>query len=485
MTQVQTLRSWLDERVSTSPHGERLPTYAAMARSFGVGVSTVRGVVGHYRARGRVHSVRGRGTFVGPAPETTPVDADLQTVSSKQSLVQAFAAAIEHGEFRRGDALPLVKQIALQFGVRPSTATGAYRSLARTGYVTQIGKRYWVGDLRTLTDLHAPREVYFFTHYPDDFEGLCRNTYVWRQVFWDLSYELSACGVALKLRHHDRFNDYLRRWRHDRRFPLGMVIAELDRLDVSHYVSAAKGMAGRGGRTGPSLVASISRKEVVRAARDRFAVLHQGNANTMMARAAAEWCARTRFSDIGYLCAHGHDLREAMRFMIELLHLQPGAPMRIAVDPERGVTTPTQAVDLMLKTGAPMAYFDGLLDKYGSATWDDVVSRLVFRSGLDRLLGDSPRRSLWIGQDHSLVTAINQWRLDSRRDTPEDMSLLALGMHPRYLNLDISSCSVDWRLLGYRIAHLLMGTLPMERTRQGFVRLNAHLTHRKTTRFEP
>jgi len=63
---------------------------------------------------------------------------------------------------------------------------------------------------------------------------------------------------------------------------------------------------------------------------------------------------------------------------------------------------------------------------------------------------------------------------------PDDVSLIA-DNDLRHLARGISACVPDWRTIGYSAAHCLIGDVPVEKTRQGFIRPAALFLHRMTT----
>jgi GntR family transcriptional regulator len=70
-------------------------------------------------------------------PENPPVlQIDLASeLPASEQIVRGLRATLLAGQFRPGDQLPSVRQLALDLGVHHNTVAGAYRQLAEEGWL--------------------------------------------------------------------------------------------------------------------------------------------------------------------------------------------------------------------------------------------------------------------------------------------------------------------------------------------------------------
>ena len=84
-------------------------------------------------------------------------------MSKYGQLVQGIISAIERGDYRRGDALPSLRQLVQQHAVSLNTARRAYYELERLGFAEAQPRRGYVvaagasvADERLVAPLGAP-----------------------------------------------------------------------------------------------------------------------------------------------------------------------------------------------------------------------------------------------------------------------------------------------------------------------------------------
>ncbi|HEV3153180.1 MAG TPA: GntR family transcriptional regulator [Candidatus Baltobacteraceae bacterium] len=71
---------------------------------------------------------------------TLSVDPDLD-VAPFQQIAAQLREFVERGDLRPGDALPTVRQLAVDLGVAPNTVARAYTDLQDAGWLTSDGRR--------------------------------------------------------------------------------------------------------------------------------------------------------------------------------------------------------------------------------------------------------------------------------------------------------------------------------------------------------
>ena len=70
------------------------------------------------------------------SPQTPVLQIDLAApLPASEQIVRGLRAVLLAGQFRPGDQLPSVRQLALDLGVHHNTVAGAYRQLAEEGWL--------------------------------------------------------------------------------------------------------------------------------------------------------------------------------------------------------------------------------------------------------------------------------------------------------------------------------------------------------------
>ncbi|MGP3928457.1 GntR family transcriptional regulator [Nonomuraea sp. KM88] len=117
--------------------GEPVPSEAALEAEFDIARSTARNVARELRRRRLVHTVRGEGTFVGPAgvPRAKPTRAKYAIIADD------LAARIRRGELRPNRAIPSEQVLMRQYGVAKVTARLAVSRLREQRWVVTVPHR--------------------------------------------------------------------------------------------------------------------------------------------------------------------------------------------------------------------------------------------------------------------------------------------------------------------------------------------------------
>ncbi|PZG17960.1 GntR family transcriptional regulator [Nonomuraea aridisoli] len=117
--------------------GERVPSEAALEAEFGIARTTARNVARELRRRRLVHTVRGEGTFVGPAgvPRVKP------TRALHARIAEDLVARIRRGELRPDRPFPSDTTLMRQYGVARVTARRAVSRLRERRWVVTVPQR--------------------------------------------------------------------------------------------------------------------------------------------------------------------------------------------------------------------------------------------------------------------------------------------------------------------------------------------------------
>jgi DNA-binding GntR family transcriptional regulator len=133
--------------------GEAVPSEAEFEIDYGISRVTARRVTRELRARGLVHTLQGKGTFVGPVgvpiiQRRTPI---------YQEIAGEVAERIRKGEFRPNRPIPSEKMLMEQYDVAKVTARNSVAFLRDQGWVFTVPHRgtyvsqpdKWPGSLET------------------------------------------------------------------------------------------------------------------------------------------------------------------------------------------------------------------------------------------------------------------------------------------------------------------------------------------------
>jgi DNA-binding GntR family transcriptional regulator len=117
--------------------GEAVPSEAEFEIDYGIARTTARHVTRELRARGLVHTLQGKGTFVGPVgvpiiQRRTPI---------YQEIASEVANRIRRGEIKVNRRIPSEKLLMRQYGVAKATVRNSVAFLRAQGWVFTVPYR--------------------------------------------------------------------------------------------------------------------------------------------------------------------------------------------------------------------------------------------------------------------------------------------------------------------------------------------------------
>lgn len=116
--------------------GHLAPSEAQIVARWGVARITARKAIAVLRERGLVHTVRGKGTFVGP--EGTPHN---PRATKAASIAAELAEEIRAGQYERDVPLPSETALAQRFDVAKGTIRAAVAILREQGWAYTVPMR--------------------------------------------------------------------------------------------------------------------------------------------------------------------------------------------------------------------------------------------------------------------------------------------------------------------------------------------------------
>lgn len=471
---VRTFRSWLSEQLESLPDGTRLMPARELASTFAISQSSVTRILRDFAKRNRIHRVRGSGTFSGPAPAAPPVAGAGET-DSPRALVDKIESLIFNGTLRRGSALPSLTYMKQRFRVGGDTVTRAYRMLAQRRRVHKVGRRYWVGSLDTLLKETQGKAVYLVrigTHAAET-SGL-----IW--AYEKLEKELLANGYCLRVISERQFRDRLSS--SGRQFPMAYGFV----LHCFTTESAFRETIGllqknrlrwRQSRA-PALAVVVNFKPD----RSPIVILNCGHVDTVVARTCAGFLD-SRGADKVVLAIPRYEkplvFERLIKLYPELRYLNEHAVCTVAVDGP----PPGGPDDLLTAARAskPWGWFDSIITKYRPISQADVQAMFSFHDSLEELFAAHTDGHTWVFNSARAAHDAWNWCTAHGIDIPGRVSIVSLENSPQLLENGITACVPDWDVIGYMMAHRIIGDFPVALSHSGSLEMKATVLEREST----
>jgi DNA-binding transcriptional regulator YhcF (GntR family) len=473
------LSEWLEHQIQSGDPGQRLPTNVELSSHFGLSQTTVRKVLRGFQERDLLYCVPGKGTFV---PQATPEEGEalFRPASSAHNLSRSILRAISRGEIKRGEPLPPVKVMSLQYRVTPATVSAAYRLLVDDGHAMQVGKRYWVHEPADLAVLPGSGRAVLFHHGDASLENFVSHS-IWRQGLFEMEAELQACKVRLTYADAAELPSRMTEWQRSQRYPTGIVVASEDADYLAELGNTMERFLAKAGPIGPRVLFSGIR---TRHRSKRVYHFSHGHIPTMRARETARFCARHGFHTlcvfINNVPRRPSEPRDCLRLIPELRNFDPDATIRFYIRKQRDI------VDAQSYYAALRAAFDGqyllsLAGKYRATSFRQLEEMITVVDNLHDAYARVKPGALWYFTGDATAADAVEWCRQHGRSIPRDVSILSSYNDARYYHVGLSSCVADWRTIGYLMAHALIGDIPIERTTKGYIRTKVRIYERQTT----
>jgi len=492
----QDIREWVDRFIAQNPPGTQLPFDRNLARLLDCSVMSVRRVLSDYAAKGLLQRRNRRGTRIPPspaseeqhqAPESTPRNDRRRSVTAiHDDLLKAIAS----GTYKRGTALPLNKQIALQLQVSTHTVTSAYRLLEKEGYATKVGKRYWVGGVAGSLNLDTRRECVVLS--PDDlslgsllrFQPRDMGSFNLSMALQKTESHLEAEGWRFAYHTYSELRALTRRWKERGYLPDGFMLFGRDQgfaneKDFRTMHGALSALASRMHVPLPRTLV-VAKNFICSAPRCLFFSI--GHTYKVRARATAQFALRVNPANLTVIFTEDSQFRDLMNFL--------------RIYPEIRGTNTTMNLAIMLVSdepdGAPGRILRKLDSTYGfehlkmrmavdgTFSREDLKGLFHGTRSITEPLVRMDGRSMFVFRYDEHAAEALQWCTRHRVRLGEDVFLLSFDNNPDFFGRGISACISDWETDGYLMAHALIGDIPIARTRRGFIRAQARILRRLT-----
>jgi DNA-binding LacI/PurR family transcriptional regulator len=122
------------------------------------------------------------------------------------------------------------------------------------------------------------------------------------------------------------------------------------------------------------------------------------------------------------------------------------------------------------------------LRKYADIPVSDFLEHIQLFDSAEKAIEKCLDSDLWIFSNAVHAAYADEWCAKHGRKVPQDVSIISLENDHRCYHLGISYCDVDWEKIGYVMAHVITGALPVMKTTKGFIRTEARVVERLTTK---
>ncbi|MBN1675561.1 MAG: GntR family transcriptional regulator [Kiritimatiellae bacterium] len=476
--------AWIRQKLAEGAPGERLPTDAQMAEMFGLSKSTVRRLLARHAGGDVLSRIPGKGSFLSGPPQPPPVCEPPRT--SAENIAAQILDDIHAGVLRRGQVLPPVKQMVYRLRVSAATVRRAYGLLRQRHVVTRTGRTYRIGGFTEVLRPGADRDVMLFGEKPSHIARLFTTDEL-APAYRKMELELHANGLVLHVEPLEAIGRLLPLWRRRRQLPqaLALWLANLSDFEVHQKTYARiRRLADALGRRPPALLVDGYGPAPPRCPRG-IHLISRGNIVTASARMLAEYLVRCGWRAACFFAEHEDPKRviQWVKARAELKHLDPEFEFRMVARAEGGgreARRSGQALTNVLRTPGTAL----VLTKYERVPVDVLLGELVILRNFAELYARFPHARMWVFLKDRCAADALHWARDAGVPVPRALSIISTEHDPNYYHLGLSCCMPDYEQIGYQMAHALIGEIPIRRTTKGYIRTEALLMEKETTRRE-
>jgi DNA-binding transcriptional regulator YhcF (GntR family) len=466
---LEKVRSWTEDQLQNLKPGDQFPTDRQIAAALNVSIGTVMKVTRDLAGQGKLERTRGRGTIVaGQDTPTPPLPQANQT--SPQAIADAIYQSICSGDIQHGQALPQVKYMSYRFKVTERTVTEGYRELVKRGWVTRVGKTFWVGRLSDLVYLGKKKQVYLFIRDSDDFSPLFQKD-VFSLAFQRMEQELLAYGYLLRYENSAKFSQLVTDWIAHDDIPAGLIFTYTTNSWFSQLLPDIRKLQAVPDRDRPAILLEWGAGMYNLRLPDTK-VHSRGYVLTSAARALGLYLQRKNYREVALFVNEG--------ILREFWTIDPGIKCRVTIRPVK----PQAAYRERLKNKVIPTEIAAVVETEKGRTripYEDLTQEVTITREFSTQFRKLTYIPLWVfSQSSQAVRALN-WAEKKGVKVPEDISIISLENYPRYLHHGLTFCGPDWDNIGYLMAHAIINDFPVEKTRQGFIRTRARVVEKLTT----
>lgn len=462
---------WIEQEITRLAPGTALPTENEFAAQWRLSVRSIRAVLNGLKKKGLLLRIPGKGTFVPQDFSPGPLLPRLQPTSSAQTLADCLRTLIGKGIYPPGNPMPPPKSISHTYGVAVPTVRSALTILCRNGSIHRIGRLYWPG--REPSERSSRKSATVYVLHPDN-EGLSEalRRYHLYPAFFSLEKELYRHGYTLRflrggnlreLLHRVRFQDdkdslVIFSWRKNQFFP---GIAER----LSELFPPQKNL-----RKKVLIISPL--KELIS---KQFSQVCTGHLGTRLAQRVAGFVLEHRISSLAIAVDIDQPMQWSLagyfKIYVETKNLSPRTQIVFYVKSRNS----GHLQNAMNTNAQAIAALSAKYDNWHSGKHDPGLFRMT--DDILDCVAEANVRQLTVFAQEEPALAAKTW-LENHRRTVPSTSILSLQNGADCLEHGITVCEYDPEKTGQMWAHALIGTIPVQRTRKGFIQSQVHLIER-------
>jgi DNA-binding transcriptional regulator YhcF (GntR family) len=486
-TPSEKLSLWVEEQLRARKPGYRFPSDSELAASFSVSPRTVERLLKKYRQSGQLLRIRGKGTFM-PGGAELKERAPQEAKSSSEAIVDVMRDAICSGSLMRGDSLPQVKYISRKFKTSAATVSRAYRQLESMGYVAKVGKTFWVGAFDTIVRQKPHMDVYLFKYDSLDFSDIF-TTDMLAPAYRKMERELTGSGYILRFESTANLSHILQRYVRERRAPYGIILYKIRPEAFLELYPGIKSFYETMRNTRDIRLPVLLDWElggIFERIPRRVQIFSRGHISTSTAKAIGRYLVGSKYSHATFFI----DLTRRFWYIpaesamlkawLETRNLNRSIQLGFVVLDKDCTQTGKEYADEFSVRQKP--HIERNILKYDDVSYDDFAHSVSVCQSIEQALKQNRSSNLWLFSNAEHAAIAFEYCERNSKKIPHDIAIISLENDPCCYHRGISYCDVDWDKIGYQMAHIITGTLSVAKTTKGFIRTEARVVERLTTR---
>lgn len=480
------LLHWLEKTIADSLPGAALPTDLELAGQWKLSTRTVRRLMKKLESDKKVVRIPGKGTFT-PSASNEPDNAHfVAKLSSAESLAQQIQKMVQTGLFRRNEQLPQIKYQCIQYGVSPHTVINAYSLLEKRGFIHRVGRAWFAGP--SVSIIVSPKQNNtILMAIPDHLPiGDAFSTINLSASFQKMEKELLTCGYQMKMIRLSELEKSCAKLVRNNAVPHGIFFYSFSMDYFSNFNKIYAPLRKKNSQLCSMVIDILGPREQVNTNLN-IEFLSRGNLNTSRARSVAEFAVSSSYKTTA-LCIDAAIIDQAdpkpwgkiqslQKIIGEIVSLNPGQNLVEIIVGNLSDETKRNLESWF--TNNSLEFGDYLKKKYGEGASQILFRKPIFAPSITKeLISSIGKRPLMLCSSAGLAVSLFDELSNMGLVAKEDVGIISLENHGELITRQISSCSIDYILAGYLLAHALIGDIPVQRTRQGYIRVLAPVLNR-------
>jgi DNA-binding transcriptional regulator YhcF (GntR family) len=423
---------------------------------------------------GAIVRVRGSGCWIQQLPPGKPAAA----ARAVDHVAHYYRRQIAAGHLKTGTVLPLVKEMAYQNRCAARTVIGALRQLIAEGLICKTGRSYRVMFEHGTTVQQRSAEIIVY-NCNGTFTQMTTASELKTPAYRAMELELNRMGCTVCYRSAAHLQRDLQA--RAQRPPRGIMVGWFLQSEYKNYCALLQRLHRSAGRGVQMLVVTASHSRPPR----HISQLCTGNVTTVRARRLAEFIRDNPARSVCYFQRYASpDLSEyayAIKILRDISHFCSGIALHSRV---QFTTRYSNALARFRAHSAQVQkqYVQGFLSKYPAFCFERFYPTIDVGCGAQIDFSRYLNWKVWVfDRDEDAVAGL-RWLERRGRAVPAEYQLITLEGSDEHFGEGLTICNSDWQTTGYLMAHALLGDMPIARTGHGFLRTEARVFPRRTTR---